>query len=233
MSRRNKLAKFAALDTFSNVIQYFGEPDFRLVAANRQTVDLKGRWREYFGIEGELTLELACGRGEYSLALGRAFPERLFIGVDIKGARIYQGAVKGLEEQLANVAFLRTRIEFISYFFAPGELDEIWITFPDPFPNKENRRLTAPIFLDRYRTLLKPGGIVHLKTDDPDLHAYSVAMAQSIPGIDLEVAQEDIYARPLIMPELAYQTYYERMHLADGRKINYMRMRYEKASKAG
>lgn len=229
MSRRNKLAKFAALDTFPNVVQYFGEPDFRLTAADRQTVDLKGRWRAHFGMEGALTLELACGRGEYSLALGRAFPDRLFIGVDIKGARIFQGAVKGLEEHLSNVAFLRTRIEFIGHFFAPGELDEIWITFPDPFPNKENRRLTAPIFLERYRTLLKPGGIIHLKTDDPDLYAYTVATAQSTPGIALEIAQEDIYARALIMPELAHQTYYERMHLADGRKINYVRMRCERA----
>ncbi|MCL4162187.1 UNVERIFIED_CONTAM: hypothetical protein GTU68_051039, partial [Idotea baltica] len=137
---------------------------------------MRGRWREqHFGNKAPLILELACGRGEYTLALAAHFKEQNFIGVDIKGARIWKGAKMALEQQLDNAAFLRTRIEQIELFFTPEEVDEIWITFPDPFlkKGKANRRLTSASFLDRYRKILKKGGLLHLKTDDPTLYNFT------------------------------------------------------------
>ena len=150
MSRRNKLQKFAELLTFPNVYENFDPENPQLIGLNGMPVDRKGKWKkEHFKNDFPITLELACGRGEYSLGLGRMYPERNFIGVDIKGARIWKGARIALEENLTNVAFLRTRIEQIALFFDPEEIDEIWITFPDPFlrKSKANRRLTSCRFL--------------------------------------------------------------------------------------
>jgi tRNA (guanine-N7-)-methyltransferase len=230
MSRRNKLVKFAALDAFSNVYQHFDASHTLLTAAGGRSVDLKGQWsRGHFGNDHPLVLELACGRGEYTLALARHDQDRNFIGVDVKGARIYQGAVKALAEPLPNAVFLRSRIEFLPYFFAPGELSGIWITFPDPFPRRgrENRRLTSPPFLSRYRNLLAPGGLIHLKTDDPGLYAYTLETVDSLPWAHLLMAIPDIYAAGLPMPELAFKTYYEAMHLAEGKRIRYVRIRLD------
>ncbi len=227
MSRRNKLEKFAALETFPNVFQNFTASQPILTGAGGEEVDLRGRWAaSHFGNDRPLVLELACGRGEYTLALARHDRESNHIGVDVKGARIYQGARIALEEGLARVAFLRTRIEFLHHFFAPGEIADIWITFPDPFPRKGqvNRRLTSPPFLRLYRQLLQPGGSVHLKTDDPGLYAYTLETAVQYPWVMIEADIPDVYGGPLPLPALGFRTYYERLHLAAGKKIRYVRL---------
>lgn len=226
MSKRNKLEKFAEVLSFPNTFENFNAKDPQLLGKNGEPVDLRGVWRQnYFKNNHPITLELACGRGEYTLALARSYPDRNFIGVDIKGARIWKGASIALEEHLSNVAFLRTRIEQINLFFAPGEISEIWITFPDPFPKKgkANRRLTAPNFLSYYRKLLSPGGIVHLKTDADSLYAFTLETIQSDPSIEILYQNDDIYCRPLHFSELAHKTYYENMHLEAGKTIKYVR----------
>lgn len=227
MPRRNKLHKFAELDQFPNVYQNFDVRIPILTAAHGKQVDLKGNWaRTHFENEHPITLELACGRGEYSLALGAHFTERNFIGIDIKGARLWQGARNALDQNLKNVAFLRTRIEMLRAFFAPGEVAEIWITFPDPFPRESqiNRRLTCPRFLSLFQHILEAPALVHLKTDDPDLYTYTLESVHNTPFAKLLYANEDIYAGDLYTPELAFKTYYEAQHLADLRTIKYVRI---------
>jgi tRNA (guanine-N7-)-methyltransferase len=226
MSKRNKLQKFAELLTFPNVYENYNPKEPQLVGLHGEEVDLKGKWRsEHFKNERPITLELACGRGEYTLDLARRYPDQNFIGVDVKGARIWKGARIALGENLDNVAFLRTRIEQIALFFDPGEVDEIWITFPDPFlrKSKANRRLTAPNFLKAYRQILKPGGLVHLKTDELNLYAFTLEVLSEDPQVKILYQDEDIYAKELPFPELETKTYYEKMHLAEGKKIKYVR----------
>ena len=191
-------------------------------------MELKGHWAERcFQNANPVTLELACGKGDYAIGLAQRFPERNFLGVDIKGARIWRGAKTALELGLKNVAFLRTRIEQIALFFEPGEVDEIWITFPDPFlrNSKSNRRLTSPMFLKEYRKILKPGGHVHLKTDDPTLFEFTLEVLAEEKDVHIEYQDHDIYAKPLPMPELEIKTFYEKQHLAIGRTIKYVRFR--------
>jgi tRNA (guanine-N7-)-methyltransferase len=191
-------------------------------------VQLKGHWCErHFNNSNPLTLELACGRGEYTVGLAERFPGRNFVGVDIKGARIWKGAKAALEMGLPNAAFLRTRIEMIGQFFEAGEVDEIWITFPDPFlqNSKANRRLTSQPFLDRYRGILKKGGLVHLKTDEGALYDFSLLTLSQQEVFALEYSDSDIYAKPLPLPELELKTYYERQHLAQGKTIKYLRFK--------
>lgn len=228
MTRRNKLGKFADILTFPNVYENFNFRDNLLTSNEEDRVYMKGQWRkDHFQNEDPLVLELACGRGEYTNALAEAYPKKNFIGVDIKGARIWKGAKYALAQELDNVAYLRTRIEFIENFFQQDEVDEIWITFPDPFlkEGSENRRLTSPPFLDRYRNILKKDGIIHLKTDDDTLYEYSLEIGQSYPHIDIEFHHDDIYQGELPIDELAYKTYYEIKHLAAGKKIKYIRFR--------
>lgn len=191
-------------------------------------VDLKGQWAEkHFKNNHPTTLELACGGGEYTVSLARTFPERNFIGVDVKGNRLWKGAKTALEEGLHNAAFLRTRIEIIDHFFAPGEIAEIWITFPDPFPrsSKVNRRLTSAFFLEKYRHILQAGGLVHLKHDDPDFYQFTLETIAEDPRNQLILKNEDIYASDLPFPELGIQTLYESFHLAAGKTIKYVRFR--------
>lgn len=227
MPSRNKLHKFAELDQFPNVYQNFDVRIPTLTAANGKEVALRGRWAEaHFQNDHPITLELACGRGEYSLALGRHYHERNFIGIDVKGARLWQGARTALDEQLTNVAFLRTRIEILREFFAPGEIAEIWITFPDPFPRESqiNRRLTCPRFLGLFREILQAPALIHLKTDDTDLYTYTLESAAATPFAHLIYHSADIYAAELYTPELDFKTYYETQHLADARTIKYVRI---------
>ena len=226
MSRRNKLEKFAALWTYPNVYENFDPTQPQLTGENGEIVDLKGKWNEkHFQNNNPLILELACGRGEYSLGLARMYPDHNFIGVDVKGARIWQGASIALKEELNNVAFLRTRIEQITNFIGQEEVDEIWITFPDPFlrKSKSNRRLTSPNFLKAYRQILKQDGIVHLKTDSPQLYEFSLEVFQEDGQVNILYQNFDIYSRALDFPELELKTHYERLHLADERKIKYLR----------
>lgn len=230
MSKRNKLQKFAELLTFPNVYENFDPKHPQLIGAGGMPVSLRGCWAEaHFKNDHPITLELACGRGEYTLGLARRYPGRNFIGVDIKGARIWKGAKIALEEGLDNAAFLRTRIEQVALFFAPEEIGEIWITFPDPFlkKGKANRRLTAPPFLRSYRQILKKDGLVHLKTDSPQLYEFTLEVLKEEPGVNLLYQNDDIYAAPLPVPELELKTYYEKMHLEEGRKIKYVRFRFE------
>lgn len=226
MGRKNKLRKFAEILSFSNVYECYNVQQPSLVGAGMQPVDLKGRWqKEHFHNGHPITLELACGGGEYTVELARQFPERNFIGVDVKGNRIWKGAKRALEEHIANAAFLRTRIEIIDHFFAPGEVDEIWITFPDPFPrgSKENRRLTSAFFLEKYRHILRPGGLVHLKHDDPAFYQFTLDTIAADPRCTLLYHNDDIYANPLPFPELGIHTLYEKMHLEAGKTIKYVR----------
>ncbi len=226
MSKRNKLQKFAELLTFPNVYENFDSKQPQLFASDGEVIDLKGKWAsQHFQNECPITLELACGRGEYSLGLARMYPGRNFIGVDIKGARIWKGAGIALEEGLQNVAFLRTRIELITHFFAAGEISEIWITFPDPFlrKSKANRRLTSAHFLNLYRKILHPNGIVHLKTDEPNLYEFTLETLAEDANATILYQDADIYSKPLPFPELDLKTYYESMHLAEGKTIKYIR----------
>lgn len=226
MSRKNKLQKFADIVSFPNVYECYDVQRPSLVGVGMQPVVLKGRWRqEHFHNTNPIALELACGGGEYTVALAQQFAERNFIGVDIKGNRLWRGAKNALEMGLTNAAFLRTRIEVIEYFFAPNEVDEIWITFPDPFPrpSKVNRRLTSPFFLEKYRRILRPGGLVHLKHDDPDFFRFTLDVIANEPKCRLLYADDDIYAKPLPWPELGIRTRYENMHLAEGKPIKYAR----------
>lgn len=227
MSKRNKLQKFAEVLQLPNVYENYDPRAPKLTAGLGKIVDLKGHWaEEHFRNDNPLVVELACGRGEYSLAMAKRYPGKNFIGVDIKGARIWKGASTAIREGITNVAFLRTRIEQLGYFFAPEEISEIWITFPDPFPERDkvNRRLTSARFLELYRTLLVAGGIVHLKTDDPGLFVFTQETLRLTPGVDILFEEADIYGlEELPLEELAVKTYYEALHLAAGKTIKYIR----------
>lgn len=226
MAKRNKLEKFAEILTFPNVYENFGFEDQTLILHEGVHVSMAGKWlSHHYKNNNPLVLELACGRGEYSVALGQQYPNKNFLGVDIKGARIYKGAKISLKQNLTNVCFLRTRIEKIDVYFQKNEVDEIWITFPDPFlrESKENRRLTSPFFLDRYRKILKPGSIVQLKTDSQELYEYTKSVLESDTDCNIEYDNPDIYSQPLDYPELDIKTYYEKMHLDQKKKITYLR----------
>ncbi|MFQ5335454.1 MAG: tRNA (guanosine(46)-N7)-methyltransferase TrmB [Flavobacteriales bacterium] len=227
MGRKSKLRRFAEVRGFTNVV----EPHLQDVFG--MDFHLKGKWSSsFFQNDHPLMLELACGKAEYSLGLARIFPGINFIGMDIKGARIWRGAKTALEERLHNVAFIRSRIEFVQSFFASREVAGIWIPFPDPQPRKSraHKRLTSPPFLEKYSTFISPGGDIHLKTDDHGLHVYTLDVIGDM-GCELCYASEDIYAdshETLSAKEreaLFTTTFYEKMHLAEGRKITYIKFR--------
>lgn len=231
---KNKLKKFKEIRSYDFV---FENPDPKqpgLFRFETEKVDFKDSWvNGFFKNENPLILELACGRGEYTVALAEAYPSKNFMGLDVKGARIWQGATLVHQKGLKNAAFLRTRIEQIALFFGKHEIDEIWITFPDPFTreSKENKRLTSASFLERYKPLLKPGAIIHLKTDDDGLYAFTMETIASYPGANLIFHHNNIYTDALPYPELAYKTYYEKAHLEAGKTIKYIRFTINEASK--
>ena len=202
-----KLVKFQAIETYKNVLQY---PE-----------NMKGNWNKFFGNDNPITLELACGKGEYSTGLGREHRNRNFIGVDIKGNRIYTGAKTALQEGLDNIAFLRIHIGQITNYFAPGEVEEIWIIFPDPFLKKESTRLTHPRYLHLYEQLLKTGARINLKTDSKELYDFTLeTIAEQ--GCPVHENIADVYGKGLNKGALGIQTFYEKMHLADGRTIYFV-----------
>lgn len=226
MSRKNKLQKFAEISAFSNVLEAFTFEDGYLHANPDEKVKYTGNWsREFFKNENPLFLELACGKGEYTLGLSALYPDRNFIGMDIKGNRIWKGAKRALQEERKNVGFVRSRIEFITSYFGSEEIDGIWITFPDPFLKErdERRRLTSPEFLDRYTEILKDGGRLHLKTDDDQLYYFSLETLQAHPAYRIEAYSPDIYKSSQTPPELEIRTFYEQQHLTDGKTIKYIR----------
>jgi tRNA (guanine-N7-)-methyltransferase len=221
---KDKLLRFAEMKSFSNVI----EPVTSVVKAG--FYPLRGRWNiECFRNNNPIVLELGCGKGEYTVGLATKYPGKNHIGVDIKGARIWRGAKTALENRIGNVLFLRTRIEFIRSFFAKDEIDEIWITFPDPFtkPLKSGRRLTSPSFLNLYREILRDRGIVHLKTDNSSLYKYTLGIALSN---KLEVISntDDLYGNEKDNEILSIRTHYENLFLKEGTKIKYLSFRLEK-----
>ena len=218
---KGKLAKFAEMETFSNVFQY----PFSVV--DNVPFEMKGHWRElYFKNNHPVVLELGCGKGEYTVELARLYPEMNFIGVDIKGARMWTGAKQALEAGLKNVAFLRTNIEIIDRFFAESEVQEIWLTFSDPQMKNAHKRLTSTFFLNRYRKFLVDGGIVHLKTDSNFLFTYTTCMVKEN-KLPVVFSTEDLYHTEGLDEEthkiLSIQTYYESMWIERGLNIRYMK----------
>ena len=216
---KDKLRRFAENLTFRCMVQ----PEFEEVF--RTDFRLKGRWREdFFGNPNPVVLELGCGRGEYTVSLAERYPDKNFIGVDIKGARMWRGAKTATEQEMRNAGFLRTRIEFIDSCFAPGEVDEIWITFPDPQLRKGRvkKRLTAPEFLTRYARFLRPGGPIHLKSDCRHLHDYTRTVAEGN-ALPIEACNTDIYGTGFADDLLSIKTTYEKRFLAQGVPITYIR----------
>ncbi|MFC2102469.1 tRNA (guanosine(46)-N7)-methyltransferase TrmB [Bacteroidota bacterium] len=187
---------------------------------------LRGRWgADFFKNDQPITLELGCGKGEYTIGLARENKRRNFIGIDIKGARLWRGCKTVEEESLGNVAFIRSRADHIEQFFQPGEVSEIWITFPDPQAGKERKRLTAPVFINRYQRILKPGGTVHLKTDDLDFFSYTKEILKDYP-VEILLETEDLYHAYKSEPVAQIQTHYESIWLEQGKKIAYLRFQF-------
>jgi len=213
---KDKIRRFAEIAEFPNVLQLDeGKP-------------MAGKWsREFFKNDHPLVLELACGKGEYTVNLAQMFPDRNFIGIDYKGNRIWRGAKTAVEDGINNVGFLRIQIENIGDYFLPGEVDEIWIIFPDPQPqlSREKKRLTSQRFLDKYKPLLKPGGIIHLKTDNDGLHAYTVEKIAEL-GMVKHIQTEDLYHSAYADEVLSIKTYYERKYLKDNKNINYLKFSF-------
>lgn len=215
---KNKLSKFAEMETFPHVFQY----PFSVL--QKQNFPLKGKWHtHFFNNNNPIILELGCGKGEYTVELAKQFPDKNFIGIDIKGARMWTGAKAVEEKQMTNVAFLRTHIECILHFFASGEVSEIWITFPDPQMNKTNKRLTSPRFLSMYTQIMPTNGIIHLKTDSPFLHSYTHQLVQAN-SLPIRHHSVDLYNDPkwLSNPILNIRTYYEKQWIARGLSIKYL-----------
>lgn len=216
---KDKYRRFQENLTFTNMVQ----PGFDEVFGREYR--LRGRWNEdFFRNPNPIVLELGCGRGEYTVALAERDPHRNYIGIDIKGARMWRGAKTATERNIPNAGFLRTRIEFIGSCFAPGEVDELWITFPDPQPGKQRvkKRLTSPQFLGRYAGFLKPDGIVHLKTDSRHLHEYTKAVIERN-ALPLLACGDDIYGTGMADAALSIKTAYECKFLKQGLPITYLR----------
>lgn len=214
---KDKLRKYSEIETFANVYQL------------EQGQALKGQWQgKHFKNEHPLVLELACGKGEYTVNMAQLFPERNFIGIDYKGNRIWRGAKTAMEENIPNVAFLRIQIEHILDYFAAGEISEIWITFPDPQPqiSREKKRLTSNRFLEMYKLLLQPGGFVHLKTDNDDLHAFTAEKIEEH-TLKLHAKTENLYHSDLVDEVLTIKTYYEKKYLAVEKNINYLKFSFD------
>jgi len=204
-----KLIRFAELETFDNVLQFPG--------------NIKGKWAEFFKNENSIVLELACGKGEYAVGLGALYPQKNFVGVDIKGNRIWVGAKKALENKLQNVAFLRIQIDQVHEYFSKAEVSEIWITFPDPQlrKSKAKKRLTHPKFLRLYQQFLKQGGNIHLKTDSPDLYEFTRRVIEMYDCV-LHKEYEDLYHSETISEELKIKTHYESLDIAQSNRIHYL-----------
>lgn len=249
----DKLRKFAENETFSCLLQPSSKELLADGYANLRDHEVKGRWRERMfphsqaPADSGIVLELGCGKGEYTIDLALRDPSRNYVGVDIKGARLWKGAKYATQHSLPNVAFLRTRVEFISAFFAPGEVSEIWLTFSDPQFRSENSRLSSPVFLERYRSFLRPGGLVHLKTDSRFLHEYTKAVCK-VNGLELTACTADLYGAARVVADscvaadfksaatetaavtveaTAVQTFYEKMFLEQGYPITYMAFRLD------
>jgi tRNA (guanine-N7-)-methyltransferase len=205
-----KLIRFEAIKGFANVLQY---PE-----------NMPGNWADFFRNHHPITLELACGKGEYTIGLARLYPQQNFIGVDLKGNRLWAGARQCINNGIVNAAFLRTQIDKITNYFAKEEVKEIWITFPDPQLrlSKSKKRLTHPRFLRLYQQILAPGGFVHLKTDSPNLYRFTKEVI-ALYGLQVLEDDDNLYGRETISPELAIKTHYEGLDIAQSNRIHYLR----------
>ncbi|MBR2359296.1 MAG: tRNA (guanosine(46)-N7)-methyltransferase TrmB [Bacteroidaceae bacterium] len=216
---KGKLAKFADMAEYPHVFEY----PFSVM--EDVPFEMKGHWHQnFFKNDNPIVLELGCGRGEYTVGLGRLFPDKNFIGVDIKGARMWSGATESLNEGMTNVAFLRTNIEIIDRFFAPGEVSEIWLTFSDPQMKKATKRLTSTYFMNRYRRFLSENGLVHLKTDSNFMFTYTKYMVEHN-HLPVEFCTDDLYHSGLVDDILSIRTYYEQQWLDRGLNIKYLKFR--------
>lgn len=206
---QKKLIRFAELLTFPNVLQY--------------PKGMAGKWNEFFHNDCPITLELACGKGEYTIGLGRLFPERNFIGIDLKGNRIWVGAKTAIKENLQNVAFIRSHIDKLTDYFSQGEVTEIWLPFPDPQlrSSKAKKRLTHPKYLRLYQSVLTPGGAIHLKTDSPALYNFTKQVIR-LYDLKLEADMEDIHQQISLTEALKIKTHYERLDIAQSQKVYYL-----------
>jgi len=219
---KNKLKRFKENETFANVVQ--PKRDESLSGQ----FPLKGKWRtDFFKNDNPIVLELGCGKGEYTIGLAKKFPDKNFIGIDIKGARLWRGAKTAVEENMPNVAFVRTQIELLSGIFAEGEVSEIWITFPDPQIKykRTKHRMTNPSFLALYKKLLAPDGVVHLKTDSEFMHGYTIGLLQGL-GHEIQYANHNIYHNEGAPEEVTgIQTFYEQGYLELNKAITYLRFK--------
>lgn len=213
---QKKLIRFEELLSFSNVLQY---PE-----------NMQGNWHARFGNNNPITIELACGKGEYAVGLAALYPNRNFIGADVKGNRIWVGAKKSLQQGIHNVLFLRTQIDRLEQYFAPGEVSEIWITFPDPQLrwSKMRKRLTHPKFLRLYRNIMPHGGVIHLKTDSPDLYHFTKKTIE-LCGLPLLEDIADVHAQPNLSEELKIRTHYEGLNISGSSRIFYLRFALDRA----
>jgi tRNA (guanine-N7-)-methyltransferase len=213
---KDKIRRFAEIDTFSNVFQMDGGKP------------LKGKWAtDFFKNNNPVVVELACGKGEYTVNLAQMFPEKNFIGVDYKGNRIWRGAKTALEDGVNNVAFLRIQIENLIEYFNESEVDEIWITFPDPQPqlSREKKRLTADRFLNMYRQILRPGGYINLKTDNDGFYAYTAEKVAEL-DLNLHIKTDNLYHSEYADAVLSIKTYYEKKYLLHNKNINYIKFSF-------
>lgn len=217
---KNKLAKFANMEEYPHVFQY------PFAALQEKGFEMKGKWNEkFFKNNNPIILELGCGKGEYTVGLAKLYPENNFIGIDIKGARMWSGAKQSLEEKLSNVAFLRTHIELLSNFFDQGEISEIWITFPDPQMNKVNRRMTSTRFMKLYGQFLKSNGVIHLKSDSNFMFTYTSGMVD-LNKLKVLFKTDDLYHSGLVDDVLTIKTFYEQQWIARGLNIKYIKFEY-------
>ena len=209
---QKKLIRFNEIKSFPNVLEY---PE-----------NMKGKWKDFFNNNNPITLELACGKGEYAVGLGRLYPDRNFLGMDIKGNRIWRGAKTALDEGMGHIAFIRSHIDKITEYFNPEEVSEIWITFPDPQLrlSRVKKRLTHPRFLRLYQQILQPGGTIHLKTDSPVLYHFTKTVIE-LYGLELISDTDNVYAATTLSPELTIQTHYEKLDIAQSHKIHYLQFK--------
>lgn len=218
---KRKLIRFAEMETFNHVVQAPFDEVFQ------KDYKLKGNWnKDFFKNNNPIILELGCGKGEYTVGLARQNSEINFIGVDIKGARMWRGAKTAIDSGMKNVGFLRTRIDLINSFFAEGEISEIWITFPDPQPKKQFKRLTSTRFLGYYQKLIVQNGIVHLKTDSAELYAYTQKLVE-LNKLEIDICTDNLYNSEIVDPVLSIKTFYEQQFLMKGKPITYIKFKLD------